>query len=92
MVTREGSPPSSSAERRLNKLGIKLPPPPEPFGTYVEAVGTGNLLFLTGTLPTETATRNSLAAWAWNSMWKRDVRRPTSRRSMPTAFGIDRLH
>jgi hypothetical protein len=53
MVTREGSPPSSSAERRLNELGIKLPPPPEPFGTYVEAVRTGNLLFLTDTLPTE---------------------------------------
>jgi enamine deaminase RidA (YjgF/YER057c/UK114 family) len=30
-----------------------LPPPPEPFGTYVEAVQTGNLLFLTGMLPTE---------------------------------------
>jgi len=53
MVTREGSPPSSSAERRLNELGIKLPPPPEPFGTYVEAVRIGNLLFLTGMLPTE---------------------------------------
>jgi len=27
--------------------------PPEPFGTYVEAVQAGNLLFLTGMLPTE---------------------------------------
>ncbi len=27
--------------------------PPEPFGTYAEAVQTGNLLFLTGMLPTE---------------------------------------
>jgi enamine deaminase RidA (YjgF/YER057c/UK114 family) len=27
--------------------------PPEPFGTYVEAVQTGNLLFLSGMLPTE---------------------------------------
>ncbi|MGH9763427.1 MAG: RidA family protein, partial [Blastocatellia bacterium] len=34
-------------------LGIKLPAPPEPFGVYVEAVQTGNLLFLTGMLPTE---------------------------------------
>ncbi|HYR83519.1 MAG TPA: RidA family protein, partial [Terriglobia bacterium] len=41
------------AEQRLKELGIKLPPPPEPFGTYVEAVQTGNLLFLTGMLPTE---------------------------------------
>ena len=30
-----------------------LPAPPEPFGTYAEAVQTGNLLFLTGMLPTE---------------------------------------
>ena len=41
------------AEQRLKGLGIKLPAPPEPFGTYVEAVQTGNLLFLTGMLPTE---------------------------------------
>ena len=27
------------------------PPPPTPFGTYVEAVQTGNLLFLSGMLP-----------------------------------------
>ena len=43
----------ASAEQRLKGLGIKLPAPPEPFGTYAEAVQTGNLLFLTGTLPTE---------------------------------------
>jgi enamine deaminase RidA (YjgF/YER057c/UK114 family) len=42
-----------SAEQRLRDLGIELPAPPEPFGTYVEAVQTGNLLFLTGMLPTE---------------------------------------
>jgi enamine deaminase RidA (YjgF/YER057c/UK114 family) len=52
MVTGEGSGPAS-AEQRLKELGIKLPAPPEPFGTYVEAVQTGNLLFLTGMLPTE---------------------------------------
>jgi len=44
---------STTAEDRLAKLGIKLPAPPEPFGIYVEAVQTGNLLFLTGMLPTE---------------------------------------
>ena len=42
-----------SAEQRLVELGISLPAPPEPFGTYAEAVQTGNLLFLTGMLPTE---------------------------------------
>ena len=44
---------STTAEERLAGLGIKLPAPPEPFGTYAEAVQTGNLLFLTGMLPTE---------------------------------------
>jgi enamine deaminase RidA (YjgF/YER057c/UK114 family) len=44
---------ATSAEARLVTLGIKLPAPPEPFGTYAEAVQTGNLLFLTGMLPTE---------------------------------------
>src|SRR4030088_2129178 len=42
-----------SAEQQLKELSIKLPAPPQPFGTYVEAVQTGNLLFLTGMLPTE---------------------------------------
>lgn len=41
------------AEQRLKELGIELPMPPKPFGTYVESVQTGNLLFLTGMLPTE---------------------------------------
>jgi enamine deaminase RidA (YjgF/YER057c/UK114 family) len=44
---------TASAEQRLKELRIKLPAPPEPFGTYVEAVQTGNLLFLSGMLPTE---------------------------------------
>jgi enamine deaminase RidA (YjgF/YER057c/UK114 family) len=52
IVTRQGS-RSASAEQRVKELGIKLPAPPELFGTYVEAVQTGNLLFLTGMLPTE---------------------------------------
>jgi enamine deaminase RidA (YjgF/YER057c/UK114 family) len=42
----------AAAEQRLRQLGIKLPAPPEPFGIYAEAVQTGNLLFLTGMLPT----------------------------------------
>src|SRR6185437_9119163 len=51
MVTREKDQPAT-AEQRLKELGIKLPAAPEPFGTYVEAVQTGNLLFLSGMLPT----------------------------------------
>src|SRR6267154_3082851 len=42
----------ATAEQRLRQLGIKLPTPPEPFGIYAEVVQTGNLLFLTGMLPT----------------------------------------
>ena len=52
METSEGSRPIG-AEQRLKELGIKLPAPPEPFGTYVESVQTGNLLFLSGMLPTD---------------------------------------
>jgi enamine deaminase RidA (YjgF/YER057c/UK114 family) len=44
---------SPSAEQRLQALGLSLPSPPEPFGTYAEAVQTGSLLFLSGMLPTE---------------------------------------
>lgn len=46
------NPRLATAEQRLKQLGIKLPTPPEPFGIYAEAVQTGNLLFLTGMLPT----------------------------------------
>ena len=52
LVAREGCRPAS-AEQRLKELGIELPAPPEPFGVYAEAVQTGNLLFLSGMLPTE---------------------------------------
>ena len=45
--------PQATAEQRLKDLGIGLPTPPQPFGTYAEAVQTGNLLFLSGMLPTE---------------------------------------
>jgi len=41
----------ATAEERIKQLG-KFPVPPEPFGIYAEAVQTGNLLFLTGMLPT----------------------------------------
>ena len=42
---------ATGAEQRLIELGINLSAPPEPFGTYAEAVQTSNLLFLTGMLP-----------------------------------------
>ena len=43
---------SRTAEDRLAKLGIQLPDAPTPFGAYVPAVQTGNLLFLSGMLAT----------------------------------------
>jgi enamine deaminase RidA (YjgF/YER057c/UK114 family) len=41
----------SSAEQRLQELGIQIPAAPAPFGSYVETVQSGNLLFLSGMLP-----------------------------------------
>jgi enamine deaminase RidA (YjgF/YER057c/UK114 family) len=52
MVALQSARPAS-AEQWLKEFAIKLPAPPQPFGIYVEAVQTGNLLFLTGMLPTE---------------------------------------
>ena len=49
MTAKDSQP--NSPERRLQELGIELPAPPTPFGSYVETVLTGNLLFLSGMLP-----------------------------------------
>jgi enamine deaminase RidA (YjgF/YER057c/UK114 family) len=43
----------AAAEQQLKAMGIALPQPPTPFGSYVEAVQSGSLLFLSGMLPTE---------------------------------------
>src|SRR5947209_15404989 len=43
---------STTAEDRLARLGIHLPDAPTPFGAYVPAVQTGDLLFLSGMLAT----------------------------------------
>jgi len=42
----------SRVEERLATMGLKLPEPPRPLANYVEAVRTGNLLFLAGHGPT----------------------------------------
>jgi enamine deaminase RidA (YjgF/YER057c/UK114 family) len=42
---------AGGAEQRLHDLGITLPSPPTPFGAYVEAARTGNLVFFSGMLP-----------------------------------------
>jgi enamine deaminase RidA (YjgF/YER057c/UK114 family) len=38
-------------EERLASLGIELPAPPSPLGSYVPAVTSGSLVFLSGMLP-----------------------------------------
>jgi enamine deaminase RidA (YjgF/YER057c/UK114 family) len=42
---------ASTPSSRLGELGIVLPAPPTPLGSYVESSEAGNLLFLSGTLP-----------------------------------------
>jgi len=51
MQALSGNYSSNRLSSRLTELGIELPAPPTPLGAYVEASDTGNLLFLSGTLP-----------------------------------------
>lgn len=44
-----------SVEARLKELGIELPEPVRPVANYVRYVQTGNLLFISGTGPTNSA-------------------------------------
>jgi enamine deaminase RidA (YjgF/YER057c/UK114 family) len=39
-----------NVEKRLTELGIILPEAPRPVAAYVPAVGSGNLLFVSGQL------------------------------------------
>lgn len=41
-----------SNEERVRELGLELPAVPSPAGNYVNAVRTGNLVFLSGAVPT----------------------------------------
>jgi enamine deaminase RidA (YjgF/YER057c/UK114 family) len=43
---------ATTAEERLARMELRLPDAPTPFGAYVPAVQTGNLLFLSGMLAT----------------------------------------
>ena len=40
-------------EEKLKTLEITLPTPPTPAGSYVPAIKTGNLLFISGQIPME---------------------------------------
>lgn len=41
----------SELEQRLETLGLKLPDPPQPAGSYVPFVRSANLLFVSGQVP-----------------------------------------
>jgi enamine deaminase RidA (YjgF/YER057c/UK114 family) len=49
-------------EQRLQELGIELPPPVRPLANYVRTVQTGNLLFISGTGPTNEAAKGKIDA------------------------------
>ncbi len=39
------------AEARAQELGIEFPTPPQPVASYIPAVQTGSLLFISGVIP-----------------------------------------
>lgn len=41
----------TTAEQRLLASGVELPPPPSPFGSYVEAVRSSGLVYFSGMVP-----------------------------------------
>lgn len=47
-------------EQRLKELGIELPAPVKPVATYVRFIQTGNLLFISGTGPTDSAPKGKV--------------------------------
>jgi enamine deaminase RidA (YjgF/YER057c/UK114 family) len=49
-------------EQRLQELGIELPAPVQPVATYVRWVQTGNLLFVSGTGPSDSSPRGKLGS------------------------------
>ena len=40
-------------EEKLKTIGVTLPNPPTPAGSYIPAIKTGNLLFISGQIPME---------------------------------------
>ena len=40
-------------EQKIESLGITLPSPPTPAGSYIPVVRTGNLIFISGQIPME---------------------------------------
>jgi enamine deaminase RidA (YjgF/YER057c/UK114 family) len=49
-------------EQRLQEMGLELPAPARPVATYVRCLQTGNLLFVSGTGPSEAAPKGKVDA------------------------------
>src|SRR5258708_144369 len=81
---------AEGAELRLKRLGIELSVLPEPFGVYAEAVQTGNLLFLTGMLPTEG--RNAKFVGRLGAELNVDEARSAARLAAVNALAVARQH
>jgi enamine deaminase RidA (YjgF/YER057c/UK114 family) len=81
---------AEGAELRLKRLGVELPAPPEPFGVYAEAVQTGNLLFLTGMLPTQG--RSAKFVGRLGAELKVDEARSAARLAAINALAVARQH
>lgn len=79
-----------TAEARLRRLAIALPVPPEPFGTYAEAVQSGKLLFLTGMMPTEG--RSAKFVGRVGSELDADTARDAARLAALNAMAVARQH
>jgi hypothetical protein len=78
----------ASAEQRLREPDIVLPPPPTPFGAYVEAVKIGNLLFLSGR---SSATNRNMSDASVARWWRRTGtrrRRPLDSAPIELVFEI----
>jgi hypothetical protein len=78
MASKETAQPGG-ADRRLQDLGIQLPAAPTPFGTYVETVQTGNLLFFSGMLPVVDHKPQYVGRLGKSSIPRLDERPPTPR-------------
>ena len=46
------------AEERLKELGLTLPPPPKPVGSYIPVSISGNMLYTSGIIPLENGKLN----------------------------------
>jgi enamine deaminase RidA (YjgF/YER057c/UK114 family) len=51
-----------SIEERLKELGLELPEPVSPAANYVRHLQTGNLLFISGTGPTDASPKGKVGA------------------------------